>query len=453
MKSKTEITAEAESFCIVTLGCKINQYETEALREAWLARGLAERPGAADADLVVINACAVTARAVADVRASVRAANRENPEAAIIVVGCVAEQDRATIAKLPGVAEILPQRAKAALAGLKPFASDGAPGEATDEDGRQAAPKSFPALRIADYPRARAVLKIQDGCSHGCSYCIVPLTRGASVSRPEADILAEAERLLAAGVREISLSGVNLRHYGRGLGKGMNLWRLVRHLEKRLAPEWGDRARLRLSSLDPAQLTDEALETLSESRMLCPHLHLSLQSLAPAVLGRMHRGHYGPEDVHRFLDRLGAVWPVFGLGADFISGFPGESEGDAERTLEAAAALPLTYAHVFPYSRRPGTAAAAMSDQVPEPEKKARAARLRALAGRKARTFLKRLAAQERLDVVLENDSPWRGRCQHYVECRVKDGAAMPPEVERRTIVACRPVGGGQGFIEVEPLG
>jgi len=444
MKRETAFTPrKGQRFHIHTLGCKINQYEAEALREAWLAHGLFEGVDAADADVIVVNACAVTAKAVADVRAAARAAHRANPEAAVVVVGCVPEADRPAVAALPGVAAVLPQRAKAALADLRPAASDEGPAD-----------KTFPPLAIADYPRARAVLKVQDGCSHRCSYCIVPLMRGPSVSRAPEEVVAEARRLLDGGFREITLSGVNLRQYGMGgLGKesagGWNFWKLVRLLERELAPEWTGRARLRISSLDPAQLGDEALETLAESRLVAPHLHLSLQSLAPDVLLGMRRGHYGPEHVHRFLDRLGQVWPVYGLGADFIAGFPGETEADAARTVEQAAALPLSYAHVFPYSQRPGTPAAALDGQVPDQLKKERAANLRALMTRKRQAFLKRQAKLPELTVVLEDDDPWRGRNEFYVECRLTRDPASPA---RRGLVRCRPVVARQGCVLVEPL-
>lgn len=418
----------AESFCLLTLGCKINQYETQALREAWKSRGLTERTDARQADIVVINACAVTSKASADVRAAARAAHRANPEARIVVVGCVASEDRELLEALPGVCAVLSQRAKAALAGN--------PGETSP----------FPPLSISDYPRARAVLKVQDGCSHGCSYCIVPSTRGAAVSRPTRDVVAEARRLLDAGFREITLSGVNLRLYGSDFGESLDFWGLVRHIERELAPEWAGSARLRLSSLDPALLTDQGLETLAESRLLCPHLHLSLQSLAPSVLTRMRRGHYGPATVFRFLERLSGIWPVFGLGADFICGFPGETEVDAETTREAMAALPLTYAHVFPYSPRPRTLAAAMPDQVDEAVKKARAKELRTLAGRKAQAFARRLARLDSLAVVLEDDDPWRGRCEYYVECRFD---APPEEASRRALMSARPIAARQTRLDV----
>jgi len=444
MKRKTVFTpGSGQRFHIRTLGCKINQYEAQALREAWLERGLCESPDVAGADVVVVNACAVTARAVADVRAAVRAAHRASPGAAVVVVGCVPEEDREIVAALPGVAAVLPQRAKAALADLR----ISAPHET--EEGQAGTRDAFPPLSIADYPRARAVLKVQDGCSHRCSYCIVPLLRGPSASRQPEAVVAEARRLLDAGFREIVLSGVNLRQYGFGLPRGWNFWRLVRRLERELAPAWAGHARLRISSLDPAQLGDEALETLAASRLVAPHLHLSLQSLSPAVLARMRRGHYGPEDVHRFLDRLAGVWPVFGLGADFIAGFPGETDADAVRTIENAAALPLTYAHVFPFSARPGTAAASLEGQVAEPERTARAAALRALVARKRQAFLRRQARLERMTVVLEDDAPWRGRNEHYVECRF---AAPLNGAARRGLAVCRPVAVRQGCIEVAPL-
>ena len=238
----------------------------------------------------------------------------------------------------------------------------------------------FAPFSIRSFRRARPVVKVQDGCSQGCAYCIIPLTRGPARSRPVEEILAETRRLLEAGYREIMISGVNLRQFHADSGDGKNFWSLLRRMDAEFSPEWAGRARFRLSSLEPAQVTvDECLETLEGCRMLCPHLHLSLQSGSMAVLRRMGRSPYSPESVAEAVEKMRRFWPVMGLGADILMGFPGESEEETVETLDMLRALPMTYAHVFPYSVRPGTRAAALPEQLPTYLNHEHDARVRAL--------------------------------------------------------------------------
>ncbi len=386
-------------FFLATQGCKVNQYESQAIREAWLAEGLLETADPAMADIVLVNSCAVTERAVLDLAKLVRGFAAISPRPRIVVAGCAVEADRERILSLDAVDEVIAQRDKAGLSGLA----------RTDEP--------FPALNISGYNRARAVIKVQDGCSHGCTYCIIPTTRGRSVSRPAADVIREAERLLAAGIRELTLCGINLRHYGRDLAEHTDCWDLLTAVDRTLAPRWAGRARLRLGSLEPADLHAKALDTLAGCRLMSPHLHLSLQSGSPDVLRRMGRGHYGPDMVFGFLEGLGKVWPVFGLGADIIAGFPGETDEHFRQTLDVAERLPLSYAHVFPYSERPGTPAASFKGAVPGHVRRERAKLLRAAVGRKRGRFLRGLLARPHMDVVLEDDGT--GMNEFYVECAV----------------------------------
>jgi len=446
----------AHTFFLATLGCKVNQYESESLREAWLAQGCAEVADAALAEVVVINSCAVTAGAVADLRQLAARVQRANPAARIVVTGCAAQAVRSEVEAIPGLARIVPQSEKETLLAGLPLAdlrsaaasakaparasatgsaarefeiSTGGqeepipPGEESEEgnmagsrvSGRGRRP--YPAFAVTASPRARAQVKVQDGCSHGCTYCIVPLARGRAVSREPAAVLDECRGLLRAGWRELVLSGINLRQYR---ADQRDFWDLLQLLERELAPEWAGRARLRLSSLDPGQLGSEALDTLAGSRLVCPHLHVSLQAGSPAVLHRMGRGHYRPADLAGFIDRLGGVWPRFGLGADLLTGFPGESPAEFEETRAFVAGLPLTYAHVFPFSPRPGTPAAAMPGPVEPEEKKRRAATLRRLAGAKRARFLASLAdAPGGLTLVVEDAAAGRGTCEYGADCRL----------------------------------
>jgi MiaB/RimO family radical SAM methylthiotransferase len=401
------------------MGCKVNRYEAQALREAWTAQGMKEASRPEDAGTVVVNSCAVTAAAAADLRAAVRRFGRAAPEADIIVTGCAAGP--VGLADLPGVSRLVPQKNKVDLLSL--FSGESAAGP--------------PGFSVSSCDRSRAVLTIQDGCSHGCAFCIVPSVRGASRSRPPDASVREALRLLRGGFREIVISGVNLRGY-RETGGG-DFWDFLERLETVLAPEWGTRARLRLSSLEPGQLGDKALAVLGGSRMVAPHLHLSLQSGDPAVLGRMGRGHYDPEALPEFFARLRVLWPLFALGADVLTGFPGETEAEFDAGLRLLRRLPLTYAHVFPYSRRPGTPAAGMAGEVAAGVKKARAARLRAFAQERKEAFLRSLLDVPLLHAVFEeNGSPPAGMCEYYAACLLRDADAA--RVRPRVLSPVRPL-------------
>jgi len=233
-------------------------------------------------------------------------------------------------------------------------------------------------------------------------------------------------RLLNAGYRELVLSGVNLRQYGRDLPHPHDFWDLLRRIEAELAPQWAGRARLRLSSLEPGQLDAKALDVLGGSRLVAPHLHVSLQSGDPEVLRRMGRGHYQPGQVQEFLRGLSGAWPRLGLGADILTGFPGETAQQFETTCAFVAELPLTYAHVFPFSPRPGTPAATLPDLLPKAERTARAARLRELAEAKKSAFRQRLATLPKLTVLVENTRTGQGVCEYYAACQVEAKGLRP---------------------------
>ncbi|MDY7000593.1 MAG: MiaB/RimO family radical SAM methylthiotransferase [Thermodesulfobacteriota bacterium] len=427
-------------FYIATLGCKVNQYESQAIREAWEDQGCVETRDPYQANLVLINSCAVTDRAMRDLRRMARRLHRESPDARLVIAGCAVQAAREEMAGIPGMAELIPQSEKAGLKNLVKGISDPA---------RQSEQSGFPDYSIKDYKRARAVLKVQDGCSHRCTYCIVPKARGPAGSRRPEDVLEEARRLIGAGFREIILSGINLRQYGEDLEEAetcQDFWDLVLLLERELASDWAGKARLRLSSLDPGQLTEKGLTVLRQSRMVCPHLHLSLQSLSPEVLRRMGRGHYRFREIYDFLMELKGVWPIFGLGADLLTGFPGETAEDFQKTRDSLEKLPLSYAHVFPYSSRPGTPAAKYANQVSQSEKKARAKILRETVFEKKQAFMSKLLDLEELKIIAEGEDPVRGVCEYYAPCRFKKGACAGV----REMLAAKPVGAGRDFMEVE---
>lgn len=427
-------------FLIHTLGCKINQYESQAVRERWEERGWREADGAGQADVVLVHTCAVTSGAVADSRRAVSRLVRAAPGARVLVTGCASQVESGAFASMPGVEAVVPQAAKPELGGwspgrVLPAAADSA------ASGRV----SWPEFSISRFRRARPILKVQDGCSHCCTYCIVPRARGPARSRPFAAILAEARLLLGSGHRELILSGINLGQYE--FDGGGDFWTLLARLEAELAPQWAGAARLRLSSLDPGMLGAPALEVLAASRMTCPHLHLSMQSGDPGVLAAMGRGHYSPQAVLEFLEGLRAVWPHAAVGADILTGFPGESEAAFQATREFCLSARLGYAHVFAFSRRPGTLAAKAAGQLRKDEKKRRASLLRGDLERLERAYLKEIAGLTQLVMAVEGEQALGGSSEYYVECRLE----RPSPVAWGGLLPVRPLGVRDGALLVEP--
>lgn len=438
------------TFHILTFGCKVNQYESQAIREAWRAQGGGETPKPEAADVVLINSCAVTSRGERDARNAVYRVRRAAPRARLILAGCAARLF-AAFRPRPGAVWAIPDLCLGNE--LKPRLLAG-PWDVL-EDGAEA--PVWPPYRISAFRRARAVLKVQDGCVHRCTYCIVPQTRGAPRSRSPEETLVEARALLAAGHAELMISGINLGQYGRDRPEYGDFWQLLRFLDAGLAPDFAGRARLRVSSLEPSQLDARGLETLASCHMVCPHLHISLQHASPAVLRRMGRGHYSAADLENALGRMAAFWPRTGLGADLLVGFPGETEEDFRILLETLERLPLSYAHVFPYSRRPGTAAADFAGQLPLALRQERAARARAVVERRRQRFWEGQLRLSRMLVAPDAAEGGggifpKGVNEYYVPCFF---AAPPPEhgAGPRGLVAARPVGVEARGLLVEPLG
>ena len=412
--SKASFDCAGKRFFLTTFGCKVNQYESEALREAWESLGMVECAHPREADFIVVNSCAITAKGERDSRQAVCRLRKKAPLATLFLVGCATTciRDDGSFGER---IHIVPNKAKPlllTLSGLERLLlgeTDGSPEPA--EDG-------YPTFAITRYPRARPVLKVQDGCSHRCTYCIVPTARSRPMSRPYAEVLAEASVLLGKGYGELILSGINLKQYHADCG---DFWDLLAALDRDLAPHFAGKARIRISSVEPSQLSAKGLSVLAHSVLLCPHLHISLQHTAQNILRRMGRGHYSAFDLAQALEKL--AWPVFGLGCDLIIGFPGETERDVDDLCAFCKELPFTYAHVFPYSRRPGTAAAHFPDQVPEACAAERARRVRELFYEKNKDFRARLVGLgQKLTIVPEEGSPVKGLCEYAVTC-VSDGS------------------------------
>jgi threonylcarbamoyladenosine tRNA methylthiotransferase MtaB len=355
-----------------TLGCRLNQFETDALVRAAAEDGHEVVEFADAADLYVVNSCTITHDADADTRQLVRRAARQTPGARIVVTGCMANSDPDALAAMPEVSRVLGNREKERFFDLAlGSGEERVHVAATDLTRRLRITRLRPA---ADPRRSRAYLKIQDGCDYRCSFCIVPQVRGRSSSLPHADACAQLQELVAAGVPEVVLTGVHLGTYGRDLQPRIDLVALLEDLLTHLGP-----AHLRLGSVDPHEVGPALIDLLARDRRLCRHLHLPVQSGDDTVLRAMRRAHTSA-DLRDLVPRLVAAVPGIHIGTDVIAGFPGERASQFEATLELLRELPLASLHVFSYSEREGTAAIDLPDPVPPAERFARTRILRDLS-------------------------------------------------------------------------
>jgi threonylcarbamoyladenosine tRNA methylthiotransferase MtaB len=378
-----------------TFGCRLNQYETEAIREEVLSLGYREVDALEPADVHVVNTCAVTAESGVKARKHVQRVARLNPASRIVVVGCSTKSEKEKLSRIPQVAFLAGNEEKDMVAS---FLNGGwRPGEPFPERERD-----IFRLRISRYAdRTRANIKVQDGCNDFCSFCIIPFLRGRSRSRHPDAVVEEVRRLVENGYREIVVTGVHLQHYGSDLGPGTGLSgssTTLPGLLRKVAAVAGD-ARIRMSSIGVRSFTPELIDVLS-APPFCPHWHIPLQSGSDAVLERMRRD-YRLDDFRRVVATLAARFEDPSITTDVIVGHPGEGEADFERTLDAAREFGFSKIHVFPFSARRGTAAADFPDAVPPP----------VVAGRKTR-----LAALEAMRRVVYGRAATHGRLQRVFE-------------------------------------
>jgi len=342
---------------ILTFGCRLNAFESEVMR------GLAGAAGLEDA--VIVNTCAVTSEAERQARQAIRRARRERPGARIVVTGCAAQIDPARYAAMAEVDQVLGNAEKLTVEGFVP-----AEARVRVNDIQSVRETADHLIESFD-GKARAVVQVQQGCDHRCTFCVIPLGRGPSRSVPIGAVARQVQALVDAGYPEIVLSGVDITSYGADLPGEPSLGQMVR----RVLAQVPALTRLRLSSLDPVEIDDELWRLIGEEPRLMPHLHLSLQAGDDLVLKRMKRRH-SRADAIEVARRARRLRPDIAFGADLIAGFPTETEAMFENTLRLVEEADLAYLHVFPYSERPGTPAARMP-AVPKPVRKARAQRLR----------------------------------------------------------------------------
>ena len=405
---------------VITFGCRLNTYESEVIRANARSLGID--------DAVIINTCAVTAEAERQARQAIRRARRDRPDARIIVTGCAAQIAPERFANMPEVDRVIGNTEKLRAHSLAPSAASLQVG-----DIMQVHDVAAPIIEGIE-GRTRAIVQVQNGCDHRCTFCVIPFGRGPSRSVPSQAVTEQVRTLVEHGYREVVLTGVDLTAYGADLPDRPRLGRLVRDL-LRAVPEL---PRLRLSSLDPAEIDEDLFRVIAEEPRLMPHLHLSLQAGDDLILKRMKRRH-SRADAIAFTERARRLRPQIAFGADLIAGFPTETEAMFDNTMDLVAACDLAYLHVFPFSPRPGTPASRMP-QVKVADRRGRAARLRAAGDAALARFLRQRVGT-RAQVLVETDG--FGRSEHFAPVRLDRelaaGALTPAWVhatDGRTLLA-----------------
>jgi len=417
------------TYHVENFGCRATQADGAALGRQFEARGLS-RAGADQADLVVLNSCTVTNAADQDARAAIRRVQRQNPLAKIIVTGCYAQRAPKEVAALPGVSYVVGNSHKHQLAEivLSDFLTDTRSVDETVDETKNAAPQFLPLstltenreLRTENWiyvsdifahtellaapvfesagggtaahenERTRPTVKVQDGCDNRCSFCVIPSVRGHSRSLPLSQVIREVNALVESGYREVVISGINLGRWGRDLAplkaeakrRELRFELLVRNILAETTLE-----KLRISSVEPMDWSDELIQLMASSPRIAKHAHVPLQSGSDAVLRRMHRK-YRPWHYREKIQKIRAAIPAAAIGADVMAGFPGETDSEFDATRSLIEDLPLTYLHVFTYSARPGTPAATLPNQVPVHIARERTRILRDLGASKKQSFM-----------------------------------------------------------------
>ncbi len=412
-------------YIIATLGCKVNQYESEAMELILRARGH-EKAEKGEADVILVNSCAVTAEGERKVRQCVRRLRKENPRAVLCISGCYAQIDPEG-AKALGAAVVYGTADRMGFLEAAEAAAAGAERTFVPDSKERRPFEQLPAGAYAGH--ARAYLKIEDGCDNFCSYCVIPYARGRVRSLGVEECAAQCAALAAAGYREIVLTGIEIASYGKDLEGGVTLIDAC----EAMAAAAGE-ARLHLGSLEPRCVTEDFAARL-EKLNVCPHFHLSLQSGCDATLKRMHR-HYDTALFYGAVERLRRHFPGCGITADLICGFPGETEEEFAETLRFIERCAFSDMHIFPYSVRPGTLAGRMEGQLPQRVKNERSARAIALAGDMTERYLQSCVGKT-LSVLFETEKEGRslGHGENYAEVAV-EGEGLRGSVRKVRIPA-----------------
>jgi len=418
-------------FAIVTLGCRVNQCESDSLAQQLKDDGWTQAAPDVEPDLVIVNTCTVTAKAAMQSRQAIRRIRRDHPETRLTVTGCYAQVAPEEIRRIDGVDVICGNTEKSRI-----------PEKMTGEWADTVSPhlavfamdrlRSFSPICVPlEGDRTRPVLKIQDGCNSFCTYCIVPYARGRSRSMPPDEVMAHIRAMEAAGFHEVVLSGIHLGAYGADLHPAISFSALLQRIENETAVE-----RVRLSSIEPKELTSDVLDLIAASSRFCPHFHIPLQSGDNEILQKMGRP-YSVESFEKLVTSIRRQMPEAAIGADVLVGFPGETDASFDRTFGLIERLPVTYLHVFPFSPRPGTPAFAFPGQVPPETLQDRCRRLRALGRAKRAAFLEQVVGHPASALVEAKRDPRTGRLKattkNYVTVLIEGADSL-----KNRIVSCR---------------
>lgn len=405
----------------ITLGCKVNQYETNAMRESLLSHGYEIVSSKEEADVYVVNSCTVTAESSRKSRQALRKIKHEHPNAVSVLTGCYSQAYKDELEALTEADIILGNKTNGELFHkIGEFRESGQRiifVEAHKKD------DTYSGTDTAEFEgHTRAFIKIQDGCNRYCTYCIIPKSRGFSRSRPLEDIYRELKQIAANGYKEVVYVGINLSAYGLDTG-----YTIADALE--LAEKTDGIERVRLGSLEPDHLTDEVIERLREFKKFCPQFHLSLQSGCDRTLKRMNR-HYTTAEYSELVNKLKAAFPGLSLTTDIICGFPGETREDFEETVHYAKKTGFMKVHVFPFSPREGTPAAKMDNQIPKAEKTRRCAELQTACDSVRAAFLASLVGTTQ-SVLFETPKNGfqRGYTENYIPVKVKSETNLSGQI------------------------
>jgi len=414
------------AFC--TLGCKVNQYETEAMITLFKDKGYGIKSFDDICDIYVINTCTVTSTGERKSRQMISRAHKKNPDALIAVVGCYSQVAPEKVKNLPGVSIVIGTKERSRIVELiEQFMRSKEPQVKVNDIMKE---RTYEELWISTYEdKTRAFVKIEEGCTEFCSYCIIPYARGPVRSRSEESITKEVTALAQNGYKEIVLTGIHIGSYGKDLG-GKTLLDAV----KAAACVEGIE-RIRLGSVEPRVLTDEFVSKISQMDKICDHFHVSLQSGCDSTLRRMNRK-YSTDEYQAAIARLRAAFPNPAITTDIITGFPGETEADFEQSLEFMKKIAFSEVHVFPYSAREGTKAAVMDNQVEKKVREERARIMIAEAHKLNQKYLSSFAGQRR-EVLFEREvanGEYEGHMTNYIKVRVKYDKNLAHKIENVTL-------------------
>lgn len=420
------------SVAIATLGCKVNQYESEAIAEALEARGWEVRDPSEPCTAYIINTCTVTAESDRKARQTIRRAMSKNPYAYILVTGCYSQTAPSAISAIAGVDYICGNSNKLSVADkLEELISHGEKNTQPDICIPSLDTAGFESMSITKFDRTRAYVKIQDGCESHCAYCTIPAARGPVRSKPVDEVISEVEGLIRGGCREVVLTGIETGSYGRDLSGSENLASLLEKIDK-----LDGIGRVRLGSLDPSMIKPEFVDRIKNLKSITPHFHLSMQSGSSKVLADMKRK-YNSKQAMRAVNLLRDAFPTLQLTTDIIAGFPGESEEDFSQSCKLIENARFLMVHAFPYSKRRGTPAAVMKNQIPEDIKHTRVAILSKKAAEIRSEILDSLMG-EYVEVLFESHSGGYayGHTPEFVEVKVRCEENIHAQIRKVRLVS-----------------